>query len=850
MVRAVSYAIRQFRHAPGFTAATVLTLAVGIGGTTAIFTLINEVMLRSLEVSDPETLYRIGDGNNCCVQGGPQTRWGMFSYPLYERIRAESPEFEQLTAFQAGIGRFGVRRQGSPAAAQALRSEYVAGNYFTTFGVRAYGGRLFTPEDDQPSAAPAVVLSHHIWQTTYGSDPTVVGSTFIIEGHPFVVIGITPPGFFGDTLRSTPPEIWLPLQQEPLLTNNAGLLRAQTAAWLRIIGRVKPGASVDAVGPRLTTLLRQWMEHEAPYPAAWKTSMKEVLPQQVIAIVPAGGGVGVMKEQYGESLQLLLGVCALVLLIACANVANLLLARAMARRTHTAVQLALGASRRRLVSDALVESVVLSLVGALAGLVVAKGASRLLLSLAFSTATFLPIRTSPSPLVLAFAFGVAVFTGLLFGTAPAWFATRTNPIEALRGSGRTIGDRSAYTRTALLIVQATLSVILVAGATMLARGLSRIEGQDLGYQAQDRVLVTINRPPAHYEPDRLRALYRSLDDRLHRLPGVQGAGLALYNPLTDNWGELIIIEGRPDVGGFNQNSAASWNRVSAHYLKNLGMTIVRGRGLDETDSETTRPVAVVNESFVKRFFKADEDPIGKHFGLDEPQYASTFEIVGVVRDNKFVNQSLKQPTRPMFFVSLAQRVKYDGEMMNRVESASHFIGGLMLVTKQGAGAVEPIVTRALGEVDPNLTVNTVRGLQQQVELAFDQDRAVASLAGLFGVVSLVLAAIGLYGLTSYSVAQRTNEFGIRAALGAGRDRIVRLVLRSAFLKVAVGLVLGVPLAVGAGRLLASRLYGVTFWDPLSLSSAAGLLLLCALIAALVPALRAAAIPPMRALRSE
>jgi predicted permease len=849
LVSAIRDAVRQFRLSPVFTMAVVLTLAVGIGGTTAIFTLINAVMLRSLPVADPERLYRIGDGNNCCVQGGPQGRWGIYSFSLFERLKAQAPEFEEMAAFQAGAPRMAVRRQGVDQASRALRTEYVTGNYFTTLGVGAFGGRMFTAADDTPSAAPVVVVSHQLWQTTYGSDPGVVGATLAIEGHPFTVAGIAPPGFFGETLRSNPADIWIPLQHEPLITNGVGLLRQPISAWLRVIGRTKSGASIAGVEARLTGILRQWLQYDSGYPSNWMPELIRNLPKEVIAVVPAGAGVGVMREQYGESLQILLAVCAMVLLIGCANVANLLLARAVSRRTQTAVRLAVGARRRDIIVGALVESVVLSLAGAIAGLFVAVGAARLLLSLAFTTATFLPISTTPSPLVLAFAFAVAVTTGVIFGTVPAWFAARTNPIEALRGSGRTAGDRSSILRSSLLVVQATLSVVLVAGAAMLGRSLNQMEHQDLGYPVPGRVLVAMNRPPTTYSPAQLSSLYRALETRLARLPGVTGGGLALYNPLSDNWGELIMVDGQPvpQVAG---EASSSWDRVSANYLRDLGLPVVRGRHFTEADDDRIAPVAVVSETFAKRFFKNGEDPIGKRFGLDEPQYSGTFQIVGIVRDAKFSGGTLKSPLRPMFYAPLAQTVKYDGDNMQRLDRASHLIGGIMLVTAMTPGALEPILTKAVAEVDPNLTLVAARTLGDQLALAFDQDRAVATLAGLFGVVSLVLAAIGLYGTTSYNVARRTSEIGLRMALGADRRRVVGLVLRSAFVRVGAGLALGVPLAIGAGRLIASRLYGVSFWDPMALGTAAGLLLVAALIAAFIPAARAAAIAPTLALRAE
>jgi predicted permease len=849
LIAEARYALRQFWAAPLFAVTAILTLALGIGGTTAIFTLIHAVMLRSLPVTDPSRLYRIGDSDTCCVQGSLQDRWGMFSFPLFERLKAELPEFEELTAFQAGGARVSVRRQSVDTAARPLRSEYVSGNYFATLGVNAFGGRVFTADDDAPAAPAAAVMSHHVWQGTYGADPSVVGSTLFIEGHPFTVVGVTPPGFFGETLRGDPPDLWIPLQQEPLISGDTSILRQSVSAWLRVIGRLRPGATTDGMGARLTGILHQWIQHEAEYPANWMPSIIQALPKQVITVVPAGAGVGIMKEQYGRSLQILLAVCGVVLLIACANVANLLLARAMARRGQTAVRLAMGASRRQIVTQALVESIVLAIAGGIAGLAVAAGATRLLLALAFAGVTFLPIDTRPAPLVLAFAFGLALVTGVVFGAAPAWFATRTNPMDALRGAGRSTGDHSSLTRKALLVVQTTLAVVLVAGSTMLARSLGNLESQDFGYEIPGRVLVQLNRLPAAYSEDRLAAVYRDVEERLNRLPGVRGAGLALYNPLTNNWGEGVLVAGHPPPKPGDQ-IGASWDRVSASYLQHLGVKLIRGRLFTQADNETTENVAVVNEAFVQRFFKSDEDPIDQHFGLDLPENVGTYRIVGIVGNARFAGFALDRPAWPMFFVALAQKVNYTNPLMKRLETASHFVGSALLVSSTPLGALEQQVKRTLADADPNLTVTIVRTLQEQIDRSFDQRRAVASLAGLFAIVALILAAIGLYGVTAYGVMQRTNEIGIRIALGADRGRVVGMVLRGAFRRVVLGLVLGLPLAVGAGRLLSAQLYGVRFWDPPALGAATVLLGASALVAAVIPAARAAAIAPMSALRAE
>ena len=496
-----------------------------------------------------------------------------------------------------------------------------------------------------------MVISHQSWQANYAGDPAILDSTLVIEGHPFTVVGVAPPGFFGETLRSDPPDIWIPVQQEPLIAGSQGLLHQSVGAWLRVIGRRHPGASMLGMAPRLTEILRLWIQHDSDYPPTFMPDISRILPNQVINVVPAGAEVAVMKEEYGRSLQILLAVCGMVLLIACANVANLLLARAVARRGQTALRLAVGASRRQIIGEALIEAILLAIGGGIAGLVVAVAAARLLLTLAFGSSHFLPISPLPSPMVLGFAFAVALLTGIVFGAAPAWFATRTDPVEALRGAGRSAGDHSTFARKALLVVQAALSVALVAGATMLARSLDKLEHQNFGYQTDGHIVVSLNRPPATYTLPQLEALYRQMEEALNRIPGVTGSGLAMYNPLTDNWGEMILVSGHP-APQMNDDAGSSWDRVSSNYLQSFGMAIVRGRHFTSADNENTAPVAIVNEAFVKRFFKSGEEPLGQHFGLDLPANAGTFRIVGIVRDAKFASFSVRQYVAlPMFFVT-------------------------------------------------------------------------------------------------------------------------------------------------------------------------------------------------------
>jgi predicted permease len=842
----ISYALRQMRLSPVFTLTAMLTLALGIGATTAIFSLIYSVMLKSLPVVDPSTLYRIGAGTDCCVEGGPQDDWGLYPYSLYLRLQAAAPEFEQMAAFQASGVQFSVRRGQSDNTAKPLRGEFVSGNYFSTFGIQAFSGRTIAPSDDQASAPPVAMLSYRAWQQQYNSDPAVVGSTFIVSGHPFTITGIAPPGFFGETLRSDPPELWMPLQQEPLVDAQNSLLKQSISGWLRLIGRLRPGASIDGVAPRFTGILRQWMVHDSGWPGEFMPLIVKSLPKQQIQIIPGGSGVATMKADYSDSLHILLTVCCLVLLIACANIANLLLARGAARRSQTSVRLALGASRKRLIQQSFTESVVLSVLGGIAGIVVAYLGVKIIVALAFHGARFVPIDATPSLPVLAFAFGLSLFTGMLFGTAPAWFSSHGNPVEALRGANRSTRDSATLPQKILVVVQATLSIVLLAGAGLLTRSLRNLEHQSFGFETDHRISIVMNEPPASYTEPQLDALYRELQSRLARIPGVERAALALYTPYIDNWGELIVPEGH-GVPQMDDDNNASWDRVSPGYLETMGQTILRGRSISEQDTATTRGVAVVNEAFAKRFF-AGEDAVGKHFGLDMPEYSTTFEIVGIVRDAKY--QSPSRPARPMMFAPLAQHGNYDQPVMALVDHHSHYITGAVLQLRGSAEGLESLVRKAFSEVDPNLTIINMQPMQQQVDTNFDQQRAVAQMTGMFGILALVLAAVGLYGVTAYTVERRTSEIGVRMALGADRENIIRLVLRGAFRQVLLGLIIGIPLSIACGHLIASQLYQVKSWDPLVLVCSIAALGFCALVASVIPAQRAASINPVQALRTE
>jgi predicted permease len=846
----ISYALRQMRLSPVFTLTAMLTLALGIGATTAIFSLIHSVMLKSLPVADPSRLYRVGAGNDCCVQGGPQEgTWGMFPYQLYQLFIPAAPEFEQLAAFQAGRAQFSVRRGETDQQAKPLHSEFVSGNYFATFGVPAYAGRTLTAADDQSTAAPAAVLSYRAWQQEYGADPKIVGSSFILDGHPFTIVGITPPGFYGETLRSDPPALYVPLQQEPLLMGKSSLLK-QTNSWLRLIGRLRAGATTDGLAARFTTIMRQWLitDFVGTEFQQYLPQIKAMLPKQNIQVIPSGAGVAEMKAGYQDSLRILLAVCCLVLLIACANIANLLLARGAARRPQTAVRLAMGASRKRLIRQSLTESVVLSVLGGSAGILVAYFGVKLIVGLAFHTARFVPIDAAPSLPILGFAFGLSLVTGLLFGTAPAWLTSHANPAEALRGANRSSRDRSSFSQKSLVVVQATFSVVLLAGAGLLTRSLQKMEHQDFGFQTDQRFNISVNAPFSSYSPDKLNAIYQSLQDGLSHIPGVERAALALYTPFSDNWGEMVIREGQ-GIPNVSEDHGSSWNHVSPGYLEAMGEQIVRGRGITEQDTAATRKIAVVDEAFVRKFFPKGENPIGTHFGLSEVKSSGTFEIVGVVREANYTDPS-GHFRQPMFFVPLAQHVHYDSPMLQMIDDRTHLIENVMLQVHGNIEGLEAQVRRVFAEVDPNLTIIHMETMQEHVANRLDQQRTLAQMTGLFGILAVVLAAVGLYGVTAYGVERRTSEIGVRMALGANQGNVVRLVLRGAFLQIVIGLLIGIPVSIGCAHLIASQLYEIKGWDPMVLGGSIFVLAVCALFASIIPARRAASINPVTALRVE
>jgi predicted permease len=848
------HALRRLQNAPAFTITTVLTLALGIGATTSIFTLVHAVLLKSLAVANPQDLYRLGRQVHCCMWGGysQDGEFSLVSYELYTHFRDNTKGFAELAAFQAGGGgsAFGVRRASDAEAAQSRRGEFVSGNYFSMFGVSAVAGRTLAVRDDQPAAPPVAVMSHRLWQQKYGSDPSVIGSVFNFNGKPLTVVGIAPPDFFGDTLSDSPPDFFLPLAAEPLLQGvDNTLLHIPDAHWLDLIGRVNGSVSPASIEAQMRVELKQWLRSHS---GEMDSNGLANIQQQTLYLSPGGAGITAMREAYEDWLQILMTVSGFVLLIVCANVANLMLVRGIERRQQTSLSIALGARASRLVRQALTESILLSLLGGVAGLAIAFAGTRLILHFAFTAMpgfASVPIDPSPSLPVLLFAFVISLITGVAFGIAPAWMASRVDPIEALRGVNRSTNRSGSLPRKLLVVLQAALSLVLLSASGLLTAALQNLENQNFGFEQDRRTVVNIDAKLAGYRSEQLTALYQRIHDSFAGIPGVASVAMANYSPQSgDNWNDGVFIYGRPAPGP-KDNNTSGFDRVTAGYFDVTGNPIVKGRGISEQDTEGSRHVAVINEAFARKFFP-HEDPIGRHFGRSQFGAAGQYEVVGVAKDARYLTYNLQLPISPLFFLPEPQRDGFPNPEFTNGDVRTHYLHDVVIVTKPGVNLSVAQIRHAMAAVDPNMPINFIRTMREQVASQFSQQRLMARLTSFFGILSLVLASIGLYGVTAYNAGRRTNEIGVRMALGANRRHVVALVLRGAFGLVVFGLLAGLPLALSTGQFLGNQLYGMNPHNPLVTLAAVLALGFAALIASLIPAFRASLISPLRALRAE
>ena len=834
------YALRQLHRTPAFTITVLLTLALGIGANAAIFTLVNSVLLKNLPVTDPKTLVRLGDNSDCCVNSGTKDSgdYGLFSTDTYEQLKKNAPEFEELAAMEAGFAYRPItgRRDGTQSQPRSVMGEFVSGNYFRTFGLQPRAGRLLMDADDISGAPMTAVMSYEAWQRDFAGDASIIGSTFWINTKAVTVVGIAPEGFYGDRLSSTPPDFYLPTETMLVLTNSP-YVHDPEANWLYIVGRVKPGVAMVPLQEKLSAMLRQTFASNKNFSG---DHGKLLLGKVHVVLTPGGAGIQALQEQYSSHLHMLMWVAALVLLIACANIANLLLVRGMGRRSEMSVRMALGAMRGRIVRQLLTESMVLSVMGGIAGLAVAYAGTRMLLMLAFPGEQNVPIHASPSLAVMGFACGLSLLTGALCGVAPAWITAQAKPADALRSSARTTATGTSLLQRGLVVLQAALSLVLLVIAGLFSQSLNKLQSTDLKLDTTNRYIVHINPQAAGYTQTQLEALYRTMEERFHALPGVVKVGIATYTAMEDNnWSDNVQIQGEPDL-----NHLASFVKANAEYFDSVGTHVVLGRGITPQDTSAALPVAVVNQAFVKTFLQ-NRNPLGHRIGLSGTS-SGDYEIVGVVDDTAY--ETVRWKNHEMYFIPMMQRPVNTKEPIEN--DVSLYAGAMVVQTERPMNNMETLAGRTLASINPNLAVVKFQTFDQQVSDRFTEERMIARMTILFGALALLLATIGLYGVTAYTVVRRTSEIGIRMALGAERRGVIAMMMRGAIVQTALGLTIGVPVALLCVRFVKAQLYEITSADAGVMTGAIVALAVAACVAGIIPARRAASIDPMQSLRTE
>jgi putative ABC transport system permease protein len=829
MMQDLRFGVRMLLKHKGFTAVAVLSLALGIGANTAIFQLLDAVRLRALSVNAPQELAEVRLTTMDGTRGNKSAPYPAVTNPIWEQLREQQQAFSSLCAWSPDS--FNLAQGGEVRNARAL---WVSGDFFSVLGVQPMLGRVFTVADDQRGcAAPGAVISHGFWQREYGGAADIIGRKLTLGNRPFEIIGVTPSDFFGlEVGRSF--DLAVPLCAEALSSGNR--LNSGTNWWLMVTGRLKPGWSLEQATAQLQTISPSLFEKTLPanYPPV---SVKDYLGSQLEAVA-AGTGYSTLRRNYEGSLWLLLAIAGLVLLIACTNLANLLLARASARERELAVRQALGASRARLVRQLLVESLLLAVIGAGLGALLAQSLSRFLVGFLSTNSDTLILDLGVDWRVLGFAAALAGLTCLLFGLLPAVRATRIEPGAAMKTGGRglTAGRGRFSLRRALVVVQVALSLVLVAGALLFTRSLNKLLTVEAGFERDGILLARANFGRLNLPLERRLAFQRELLDRLKAIPGVEAATDADTVPLTgggrsnDMW---------LDGAAMQQKIQTNINRIGLDFFKTLRIPLLAGRDFDERDAANTAQVAIVSETFARRLLPGapPAQAVGHRFWIDRtPTNPETLcEIVGLVKDTKF--RDLRTDITPVIFLAAAQEP--------RPASARQFLLRSSLPQSEITAAVK----QTLNEINPAITVS-FQNLKTMVESSLLRERLLATLSGFFGVLALLLASIGLYGMLAYSVASRTNEIGIRMALGAQARAVRWLILREALLLLLAGVAVGVPLIVAVTHLAATLLYGLTPTDPVSLGLAALSLLAVTLLAGYVPARRATKLDPLTALRHE
>ncbi|HEX6729064.1 MAG TPA: ABC transporter permease [Pyrinomonadaceae bacterium] len=835
LLKDIRFGIRNLRRRPGFALVAIITLALGIGANTAIFTLIDAVLLKSLPVNNPEELVLFSD---TASEGRTQTdepptgRWNRFSYDSYQYLRDRRQSFQDLTAVRSGVNRLSVRKpEAEGGSSQRGSGHLVAGNYFSVLGVTARQGRVFTPEDDNPAAPPVAVVSHRYWQQGLNSDPTVVGKSLILNGNGFTVVGITPPEFFGERVRRSP-DFWLPLSFQPQIDMRASSLEDKQSYWLTLIGRLRPDVSLEQASAEVNLSLRQFLTEQAG--SKLSDERKRGIENTFIQLASGAGGISGLRNYYSKPLRTLMVIVAIVLLIACANIGALLLSRAATRNAELSLRMALGATRLRIIRQLLTESLLLAIVGGLCGILLSQWGAKLIVGLVAKES---PLDTRPDLFILLFTIGASISAAVLFGLLPAIRASRTDLASAMKAKHRSgVGRLRWNWSSALVVMQIGLSMVLLAGAGLFGRSLLKLQTEHLGFDRANVLLVSVDPRLANYKTTELADLYRRLTERVSSIPGIRSVSLATYSPMSgSNRRSTIAIPGYTPQATEDMDVQAML--VGPNYCDSLGIPLLQGREIGPGDTASSQNVVLINRAFAERFFK-DRNPIGKVISFDDTEVNNDLlEVVGVIGDVKW--EGVRKDTEPSVYRPIMQ-----------VSEEGAYTVSLQIRTNSNPSDLAQPVRQAIVQVDDKLPIFDVTTLREQVGERMNHERLVAQLVGFFGALALLLACVGLYGVMAHNVARRTNEIGIRMALGAMRNNIAWMVLRESFLLVAGGLLIGVPVAVLAARLISSQLYGLSPGDPLTMVGAAAILIVVALIASYVPARKASRVNPLVALRDE
>ena len=827
----VRHSARILSNSPAFTLVAVGSLALGIGANTAIFSLMNVVMLRTLPVKDPGQLVLFGNGRAAGSTGSlPNQSWQLFSYPFYRSFSQKSQVFSGVTAVDSI--EFATHGALAGEGREMLHASLVSGTYFSVLGVNPWRGRLLTEADDKTPGSGAVAVASYSWWQRHGSDPAAVGKTIHIEGTDYTIAGIAPAGFFGITVGELP-DLWIPLSMEKEISPGWNGLGDKWFQSLHVVARLKPGVTLEQASANTNLVFQQLLHSEYLGPSPSQKDLADVA-HALIELTPAARGLSRLRRQFTLPLEILITIACLVLLIACANLANLLLARGAARSREFAMRMAIGATRSRVVRQLLTESLVLALLGAALGVAASWQAGHLLLTMATSSAEVAGMNVNPDLRVLSFTLSLTISTALLFGVTPALRATRIDMTGALK-QGRGIASPQSGISLArgLIVAQIALSLVLLAAASLFLRSLVNLTRVDTGFNRHNVLVFSLDEYAAGLPLDaRLVNLQQQIEDRVQAVPGVDAASFSMFTFNQGMWSDDVTVLGVPRTPENSQD--VLHNVVGKGFFSIMNLPILVGRGFNATDKIDSPKVAVINQTMAQRFFPGSS-PVGHCFGFgDDPSHSGDIEIVGVVKNAKYV--ALQESPEAAAYFPYAQRVQYFGNF--EVRSSSD------------AALMIPAVRRTIAEVNPNIPINSVSTLAEQVDESTANQRLIARLSAFFGLLAAFLVCIGIYGLLSYAVARRTSEIGVRMALGAQRSNVLWLVLREILVLAAIGIAIGVPVALAGNRLAGKLLFGLTPADPASLLAAIAMLAVIAVLAGYLPARKASLTEPTVALRCE